>query len=135
MMLLDTGIWIEFLRKQGQPEIKQVVANVLRADRAGFTCPVLFEILSGARENELPLINDLFGMCERFPFLPAYWQHAAKIEMQLRSKGITVPRDDIFIAAAAHQLNLPILCNDKHFSMIKESALPDLQLRQLLDAP
>jgi len=44
MKLVDTPLWIEFLRKRGDPQAKQAVARLLEADMAAFTCPMRFEL-------------------------------------------------------------------------------------------
>ncbi|MBX3747590.1 MAG: hypothetical protein KF833_19965 [Verrucomicrobiae bacterium] len=40
MMLVDTSLWIEFLRRRGDARAKQAVARMLEAELAAFTCPV-----------------------------------------------------------------------------------------------
>jgi len=44
MRLVDSSVWVEFLRRRGDPAVKQVIAHLLQADLAAYTCPVLFEL-------------------------------------------------------------------------------------------
>ena len=61
MKLVDTSAWIEFLRKKGDPAIKQAVARLIDADLAAWTCPVRFELLSGARPGERADVEQVLG--------------------------------------------------------------------------
>jgi predicted nucleic acid-binding protein len=41
------------------------------------------------------------------------------LERRLGTKGLTVPRNDIFVAVKAIRLRQPVVCRDKHFDAIK----------------
>jgi len=60
-------------------------------------------------------------------FPKACWRRAAEIEKQLRSKGVTVPRDDIFVAAAALYHDVSIYGCDPHFELMRDKG--DIALR------
>jgi tRNA(fMet)-specific endonuclease VapC len=46
--------------------------------------------------------------------------HYAMIRFGLKSRGMPIPENDIWIAALALQYRLPVLSRDKHFSFIPE---------------
>jgi predicted nucleic acid-binding protein len=46
--------------------------------------------------------------------------HYALIRFGLKSRGMPIPENDIWIAALALQYRLPVLSRDKHFSLIPE---------------
>jgi tRNA(fMet)-specific endonuclease VapC len=46
--------------------------------------------------------------------------HYALIRFGLKSRGMPIPENDIWIAALALQYRLPVLSRDKHFSFIPE---------------
>jgi len=46
--------------------------------------------------------------------------HYAAIRFGLKSRGMPIPENDIWIAALALQYRLPVLSRDKHFSFIPE---------------
>jgi hypothetical protein len=52
MKLVDTSAWVEFLRRQGDAQVKHTIARLLQADQAAYTCPIRFELLSGAKSHE-----------------------------------------------------------------------------------
>jgi predicted nucleic acid-binding protein len=129
MMLIDTSAWIEFLRKKGNPAVKQRVAELMSADEAAFTCPVLFELMAGARdEAEAGLVRQATGFCRRVGFEPQDWDHASGIERTLRRGGAMVPRDDILVASVAVRVKMPVLCCDAHFEVIREKAAGALRV-------
>ena len=108
MTLIDTSAWIEFLRRNGRADVKQRVAGWLELNEAAYCGPIEFELLSGARPGEMADIRDAFRFSERLDFPDACWQRAAQIERDLRAKGVTIPRDDIFVAAVSlhHHVSL-----------------------------
>jgi predicted nucleic acid-binding protein len=131
MTLIDTSLWVEFFRKKGHPDSKQRVSDLMVGDLAAYTCPVLFELLAGARDKvESDLVQEALGLCERLPFEVHMWERAAQVEQALRKKGALVPRDDIFVAVVAAEREVPLLCRDTHFNAIQRHALPKLQVIQ-----
>ncbi len=46
--------------------------------------------------------------------------HYAEIRIRLKTNGTPIPANDIWIAAIALELKLPLLSNDNHFDMIRE---------------
>lgn len=43
MRLVDTSLWLAFLRAKGDPRIKPEVTRLIEADLAAYTSPVRFE--------------------------------------------------------------------------------------------
>ena len=116
MILIDTSAWIEFFRKAGNPSVKQRVAFFIENDQAAYTCPILFELLAGASEKEISDIEVSFSFCNWIPFDSKYWKKAGHLERKLRAKGVTVPRDDIFVAVVAISNDLPLYAVEHAFS-------------------
>lgn len=130
MILIDTSMWVEFFRKQGSLLLKQRVATLLELDQAVYTCPIYFEVLAGAHDPELELIEETFALSERIFFQSKHWLIAAELERRLRKKGVTVPRDDLFVATIAHEMKLPLVCKDQHFDLIHEKGNFSLKIEQ-----
>lgn len=124
MTLIDTSAWIEFLRKTGDVDVKTSVAELVRLGRAAFTCPVRYELLSGARKDELKTLEMLFEVAHHFPIDPADWIRAAEIRSILLKKGKTVPLSDLLIYCVAERHDIPILEKDAHFEVIGEVSTP-----------
>jgi predicted nucleic acid-binding protein len=120
MKLVDTSAWVEFLRRKGDSEVKHAVARLLQADQAACTCPIQFELLSGVKDSEETDLNRALALTQHFSFNEGDWRAAALLERRLRTEGVTVPRNDIFVAVVAIRLRQPVLCRDKHFDAIKK---------------
>ncbi len=127
MILIDTSAWVEFLRAGGRQEVKERVSLYLELDEAAVTGPVRFELLTGSNPTSESDVRALLGLCADLPFEDEYWEVAAANERLLRNKGITIPRDDLFIATVACERRMPLFQLDRHFSLAAEGGL-DLQL-------
>jgi len=128
MTLIDTSAWIEFLRKTGRPEVKNRVAAYIDLGTAAYCGPVEFELITGARDSEIETIRTALRFSTLLDFPHACWQEAARIESQLRKKGVTVPRDDIFVAAAALHHDTPVYAFDPHFLLMKNKGKLPLEI-------
>ena len=131
MTLIDTSAWIEFFRVSGDPVAKQRVAELLGADQAVYTCPIYFELLAGSREKEKAPIREALSFCEREMFTGRHWELAADHENLLLGRGVTVPRDDLFVGTVALDKGLPILCKDRHFDLMRDRGKLKLDIIQI----
>jgi predicted nucleic acid-binding protein len=131
MRLVDSSAWIEFLRRKGDPSVKQKVARLIEADLAAYTCPVRFELLSGVKREEEGDLEEAFRFSHHVPFETQDWEGAALLERDLRSKGLTVPRNDLFVATVAVRAGLPVACRDAHFDALSRALGGRLKVEQL----
>ena len=120
MKLVDTSVWIEFLRRNGDPSAKRVLAQLLQVEAAAYTCPVQFELLSGAKPNEEDDLRDVLALSRHFQFEQADWRAAALLERQMRVKGLIIPRNDLFVATIAIRAGLVLVCRDNHFNLVQK---------------
>ncbi len=130
MTLIDTSAWIEFFRSRGEPEAKARVAAYIDSADAAYCGPVLLELWSGARKSEKRAIRRALSFCTCLDFPLACWGRAGDMEQMLRQKGITVPRDDLLVAAASLHHGVPIYARDAHFAMILDAGIRDLRLAE-----
>jgi predicted nucleic acid-binding protein len=118
-VVLDTSAWVEFFRS-AKNAVSDSVEDLILAERVLLTGPVLMELQAGIRSSrEARRIGRLF---ESLPFEPVGrpdWEEAGSMTRELRRKGVTVPQNDILIAAVARRLCLPVLTTDKHFKKLK----------------
>lgn len=131
MKLIDTSAWVEFLRRKGDPGAKQTVARLLQADLSAYTCPVRFELLSGVKPEEEADLAQAFAFSHHLPFEVDDWRQAALLERQLRAKGLTIPRNDLFVATVAIRAALPVICRDTHFDAIRKVVGVKLKVEQI----
>jgi predicted nucleic acid-binding protein len=128
MTLIDTSAWIEFLRAKGDASYKARVADLLSLGDAAYTCPIRFELLLGARAQEVADLQTGLGFARRVPLAAAHWDAAARFGAELRSRGHSLPASDLLIAAVAHEEGIPLLARDQHFETIRAQVLPRLDL-------
>jgi len=128
MILIDTSAWIEFLRPGGDSEVKSLVKDHLLDGHAAFTCPVMFELVLGARPGEMQDLRTALELAERIIVTPAHWDHAAALAAELRGKGLNFPALDLVIASVAFSEGRKLLTTDGHFPRIRDEVLPGLLL-------
>lgn len=128
MTLIDTSAWIDFLRRDGDPVTKQRVAAYIEMSEAAYCGPVEFELLRGAKLREMADVQTAMEFSTLLAFPRACWQSAAEIEKRLRAKGITVPRDDVFVGTAALHHSVPLFTRDPHFMLMRDKGGLPLQL-------
>ena len=131
MKLVDSSAWIEFLRREGDPSVKQTIARLIEADLAAYTCPVRFELLGGVKRDEENDLEETFRISHHVPFETEDWRGAALLERELRSKGLMVPRNDLFVATVAVRVGLPVACRDTHFDALSRLLGARLTVEQL----
>jgi len=131
MKLVDSSAWVEFLRRKGDSRIKHVVARLLQEDQAAYTCPIRFELLSGVRTGEENDLEQAFALSHHFPFEQDDWREAARLERQLRARGLSVPRNDLFVVTVAIRTGVIVLCRDAHFNAAQKVAGEKLKVEQI----
>jgi predicted nucleic acid-binding protein len=131
MKLVDSSAWIEFLRKHGDPGVKQVVARLIQTDLAAYTCPIRFELLSGVKPHEEADLEQALAFSHHLRFETEDWHAAALLERQLRAKGQTIPRNDLFVATVAMRAELPVTCRDSHFDSVRRVVGNRLKVEQV----
>ncbi|MCE7061730.1 type II toxin-antitoxin system VapC family toxin [Dyadobacter sp. CY343] len=122
-MVIDTGIFIEFLRK---PDKSKTVLKSLPNDAALFVSAVtVYELMMGATGQEKK--NDIHILLDGIPVLPFTEEvsiNAAEIYHDLRRRNLMMEFRDIFIAASAITFHLPVkTLNLGHFQRIQNLEL------------
>ena len=121
MVLVDTSVWIDLLRRQDTRETR-VVRDLLAEDQAALA-PVIFqEIIQGAASvDAIAKLRSYFGS---LPFLvPEHpvdsFAAAGALYVRCRSYGFT-PRSphDCLVARIALEQDVPLLHGDRDFGMI-----------------
>lgn len=128
-VLVDTSAWVEFLRATGSPHHLWVRDAIRREVPLGWTDPILFELMVGARSTERA--RQLRSLLLRGPVLSmaslADWEDAALLYRRARSRGVTVPStNDCLIATVAIRSGTPLLARDRDFEAL--ATVTDLTL-------
>jgi predicted nucleic acid-binding protein len=118
---LDTSAYSQF--KRGDP---QVVDLIDRADWIGLPAVVLGELWLGfllgsrLRQNQTELAAFLsHAVVEMLPVDADVARLYAEIVVDLRTSGMPLPTNDIWVAATAARAGATVLTYDAHFTAIK----------------
>lgn len=128
MFLLDTCVWIEFLRRKGNPETKRFVAELLNADSVVVTDPIWYELLCSRNQASRESATRCLELCTYKPFGLRDWQKAAELTLKLKSKGLVVPYCDVYLTAFSLNEDITLVTQDAHYSQIRDCCAPNLRI-------
>ena len=120
-VLVDTSVWIEFLRGTGSAADRWIVAALRDGRPLAWTEPVLLELLVGARSARRAA--DLRALIMRGPALRvsglADWEAAASLARATASAGRPVRSTvDCLVAAVAIRSGVSVVTNDGDYDLI-----------------
>lgn len=123
MLLVDTSVVIDYTRS-ADPGI----LAVFQAEDAAITGIIRAEVLHGARDprHRAQLIAALDAFRQE-NMTPALWDQVGDSLAFLRTKGISVPFNDVSIAVLAIHLGVELWTRDQQFALI-QGVLPALRL-------
>ena len=118
MFLIDSSVWIEYLRPDGAKRAKERVREVLQREEAVSCGVVTVEILRGARnEKDFQSLKDSLMSLPHIPLDDTVIERASRWGFMLDRKGKVVSTTDLLIASAAYK-NARLLHTDSDFEMI-----------------
>ncbi len=121
MILPDTSVWVEFLRRTETPADVKLTSMIGGGEQVAVTEPIFMELLAGARTaDETADLGSRLGTFELIPVrgLEDY-EAAASIYRVCRSSGATIRNlIDCLIAAVAIREDVPILHDDADYDVI-----------------
>jgi len=134
MVLVDTSVWVDFLRGAAVPQVR-LLAELLAGEEIVGTAPIILqEVLQGAdSEERFEKWRRYFGDIRCYVAADPMQTHiaAARLYQTCRRAGKT-PRssNDCLVARIAIEHELTLLHNDRDFEAIA-SAVPELRLHPL----
>lgn len=120
MYLVDTSVWIDFLKNVSSPRV--VFLEELLAGGDAALCEVVYtEICIGSKDkHQFEKYATYFGDLPFFKLPPAWHQEMARMGFSLKSKGHKPFVADLMIALTAVVNRVPLLTNDKDFEPYQE---------------
>ncbi len=115
MVLVDTSIWVEASRRDGDPTAKLGLEGLLEEYEAALCGPVRLEFLGGARKPERQWLSSRLDCLPLIEVTAADWETAVAHSWTLRDQGETVPWNDILIATIALRVGMRVYARDRHF--------------------
>ena len=126
MVLVDSSIWIEALRRHGALEIKVALESLLDIYEAAWCGPIGLEVLGGARKHDRPILLRYFDVIPKLPTDDSIWGEAWELSWHMRDAGESIPWNDLMIAAVALRQGCRIFAQDGHFESMAEHSLIQL---------
>ncbi len=121
MVLVDTTVWIDFLRGKATPEVGEI-ERLLREGEDICTCGVILtEVLQGIRsDDDFRRTLSRFNVFLFLPMSRETFVTAAELYRSLRGRGITIRKPvDCMIASVSLEHDVPLLHNDRDFDPIE----------------
>ena len=115
MVLVDSSVWIEAARRQGDVAVKAALRALLDEYEAAWCSAVKLEVLGGARAEERRALAAWFACIPYVECRESDWEAAVALAWRLRDGGLTVPWNDLLIATMAQQRDLRLYARDAHF--------------------
>lgn len=133
LVLIDTSVWVPFLRKSPPRAVKNEVDGLLAEDRAAIFPMIRLELLGGTKSmKEFERLGSRLAALRQIPVDEANWEMAAELAFKLRQRGKAIPYTDILIGSAAIRADVLLLHADRHFDLMAEDT--DLRVRSLVSA-
>jgi hypothetical protein len=124
MFLIDSSLWIEYLRPKGSKKVKEKVREILQKEEAVSCGVVVVEILRGAKnEEDFQSLHDSLMSLPQILIDEAVIEQASKWGFLLDRKGKSISTTNLLIAASAHK-KAQLLDADSNFEII--SSIVDL---------
>ncbi len=118
MFLVDSSVWIEYLRPAGSKKIKERLRDILQKDEVACCGIVVVEILRGARnDRDFSALQESLLSLPQMPIDGAVIERASKWGYILDRKGKVASTTDLLISSAAYK-KARILHLDSDFQMI-----------------
>lgn len=121
LRLIDSSVWIAFLRRHPDARIVRAVRRALSAGEAAVAAPIVVEVLSGIRDpEEYSAREDDFRALREVAVDGAAAYLAARIGEALARAGEAGKTVDLLLAGAAIQAGAELWSlADEHFSAIR----------------
>jgi predicted nucleic acid-binding protein len=113
-VLVDSNVFISLLRR-GLDPVELLGDWIGNGDLA--TCGMVrMEVERGLKTDRIRRrIGNFFDVLINVPTTNKIWEQATETAWKLGRSGITLPAQDILIAACASEIGAAVLSDDKHF--------------------
>jgi predicted nucleic acid-binding protein len=120
MVLVDSSIWIEAARRQGDLACKVGLEGLLEVAEAMTCGPVRLEVLGGARVEDRTRLSAYFDCIPYQAMDDQAWDSAKDCAWRLRDKGHSIPWNDILIASLSLRWSCRVYARDQHFEIMHD---------------
>jgi predicted nucleic acid-binding protein len=118
-VLVDSSLWVQQLRKGGDPVKRERVNALLRSGVAAWCPLVRLELWRGVtNDGERATLRRYEALLPEYEMSPPVWERAIRLADRGRAAGVTVPLADLLIFACASVHELEIAHDDAHFEAL-----------------
>ena len=119
MVLIDSSVWIEALRRSGSEEIREHVSSLVQSKEAAWCAAIRLELWPGMRDlRERKILNQFRSIVADLPITSAVWESAIDLAERARSRGVSCPYADLLIHSCAKTHKAELLHRDQHFDRL-----------------
>jgi len=121
MKLIETSVWVKFLRRRPHAVLQQQVSGLIGSGEAAINSIVRLELLLGTRDRRSfeGIADELSGVTD-LTIVARTWDIAADLGYQLRRLGLPTAIPDLVIAASAIEHDIVLLHADSDFDRIAQ---------------
>jgi hypothetical protein len=120
VVIVDSSIWIEAARRDGDLMCKVALEALLEEAEATLCAPVRLEVLGGARTQERRRMMAYFEIVPYLPLTEKHWEEAVRKMWLMRDAGFPVPFGDVLIATLSLTACCRVYARDKHFEIMRD---------------
>ncbi|MBX3733875.1 MAG: PIN domain-containing protein [Verrucomicrobiae bacterium] len=120
MVLVDSSVWIEAIRRAGRLDVKVALEGLLEEYEAAWCGPVKLEVLGGARSEDRARLEGWLSCIPYRTMTEAAWNLAKERYWALRDAGQTLPWSDVLIGSLALAWNCRVYAVDRHFEVMRD---------------
>ena len=126
--LLDTSVVIKYFHQE--KTVAECIDNIQK-DQINLSVIVQGELYYGAskskrKQENREILSNFFNKFNTIPITTPITDIYGEIKHKLKSNGINIPENDLWIAATAVCHNLELITTDKHFAEIEGLRLKKL---------
>ena len=115
MVLVDSSVWIEALRREGRLDVKLALECLLEEYEAAWCGTVKLEVLGGARQRDREKLETHFSCIPYLQMKDAAWESAKKSRVALAGSGLCHAVERHFDRRAVGRGGLPHLQRGQAF--------------------
>ena len=120
VVLVDSSIWIEAARREGDVMCKVALEALLDVFEATWCSTVKFEVIGRAGLREREPLEFFFENISYRQIEEQDWNRAVELSWKMKDAGFIVPLPDLLIAALSVREGCRVYAKDKHFDAMRE---------------
>jgi len=120
MVLVDSSVWIEAARRDGDLAYKVGLEGLLEFAEALLCGPVRLEVLGGARAQDRKRLTAFFDSVPYKALDDSAWNFALDCAWRLRDRGLSIPWNDILIGSLSVRWTCRVYAKDSHFDAMRD---------------